>query len=45
VVLLALVAGREELTVVVWRRIDERAPAGGVVVEPDGVAGEGLAWW
>ena len=32
--LLALVAGGGELAVAAWRRIDEPAPAGGVVVEP-----------
>jgi hypothetical protein len=38
-VLLALVAGRGELGVVPRRRIDEPAPAGGIVVQPNGVAG------
>src|SRR5262249_3424163 len=42
VVLLTLVAGGGELGVAARRRIDEPAPAGGVVVEVDGIAG-GLA--
>src|SRR5262249_14839338 len=39
VILFALVAGRGELAVVMRRRIDEPAPAGRVVVQPDGAAG------
>ena len=34
-ILLALVAARGVLGIVPWRRIDEPAPAGGVIVEPD----------
>src|SRR5262249_3321497 len=37
--LLALVAGRGELRIVPRRLVHEPAPAGGVVVEPDAVAG------